>query len=307
MRARSAFTLVELLVAIAIIAILLGLLLPAVQKVRSAAARMNCQNNLKQIALATHNYESARGSLPPGTIFPPDVLTALSVHAALLPYMEQEAIHRRAEDDCRKFPITYLAPPHLGLRTLVKSFQCPADDRQQYRHRTSKGDVVALTGYLGVSGLGDDLYRQSSGGRYTGQPTGMLYAGSATKITAITDGTANTLLFGERPPSPDYLCGWWYSSYAGTVSEPFLPVRALRGIPEASTLGDYYSCAAGPYAYQEGNPSNRCDAYHFWSLHGGGANFAFCDGSLKLVRYSADAILPALATRAGGEVIPGEY
>ena len=228
MRARSAFTLVELLVAIAIIAILLGLLLPAVQKVRSAAARMNCQNNLKQIALATHNYESARDSLPPGTIFPPDVLTALSVHAALLPYMEQEAIHRRAEDDCRKFPITYLAPPHLGLRTLVKSFQCPADDRQQYRHRTSKGDVVALTGYLGVSGLGDDLYRQSSGGRYTGQPTGMLYAGSATKITAITDGTANTLLFGERPPSPDYLCGWWYSSAKRASSNLPQPAIARR-------------------------------------------------------------------------------
>jgi prepilin-type processing-associated H-X9-DG protein len=91
--------------------------------------------------------------------------------------------------------------------------------------------------------------------------------------------------------------------YAAVVSEPFLPVRALRGIPEGSTLGaPYLACPPGPYAYTDGDLKSVCHAYHFWSRHPGGAHFAFCDGSVKFLRYSADAVLPALATRAGGEV-----
>jgi prepilin-type processing-associated H-X9-DG protein/prepilin-type N-terminal cleavage/methylation domain-containing protein len=295
MRKRTAFTLVELLVVIAIIAVLIGLLLPAVQSVRNAASRTQCQNNLKQMALAAHNYESAQGVLPPGIILPPDPLFALNLHVALLPYLEQDPIYQQAVADCRNTPITHLAPQHMGLRTLVKTFQCPADDRQQYRHRTTKGDVVALTGYLGVSGLG--LHQQV-------KPSGVFYAGSKTKVTDISDGSTNTLMFGERPPSPDYLCGWWYMGYAATVAEATLPVQALRGTPEGSTLGaPYYACPAGPYAYTRGDINNNCDAYHFWSTHPGGANFAFCDGSVKFLSYSADAILPALATRAGGETV----
>ena len=92
-------------------------------------------------------------------------------------------------------------------------------------------------------------------------------------------------------------------AYGATVSEAYLPVRALRGTPEGSSLGDYYECGAGPYAYKAGDLLNRCDAYHFWSVHTGGANFAFADGSVKMLRYTADPILAALATRAGGEIV----
>ncbi len=298
MRTRSAFTLIELLVVIAIVALLIGLLLPAVQKVRSAAARMSCQNNLKQIALAAHNYESARGVLPPGNIGSPE-LFALSVHVALLPYLEQDAIYQRALSDCRDYPvIRQMVGLHAGLHTLVKAFQCPADDRQQYRHRTSHGDVVALTGYLGVSGLGSDPLIDRSGIRMSG----VIYGGSRTKVTDITDGTSNTLLFGERPPSPDYESGWWYIFSA--TGGPFLPVRGRALYVDGSVnLPAYKGCPPGPYPYAPGDVNNICDASHFWSVHSGGANFAFCDGSVRFLSYSADSVMPALATRAGGESV----
>ncbi len=291
MRKRSAFTLVEVLVVIAIIAVLIGLLLPAVQKVRGAAARMQCANNLKQIALASHNYESACGVLPPGAILPPDPLYYLNAHVALLPYLEQDSLYRQAQADCETMPITHLAPPHVGLRTLVKAYQCPADERQASLHRASNGVVVALTGYLGVSGVGDE-----------NRPSGVIYTGSRTRLTDITDGTTNTLFFGERPPTPDYLCSWWYMGFAHTASEAFLPVRALRGFPEGSSLGaPYYACGPGPYTFANGDLTSVCHAYHFWSRHPGGAQFAFCDGSVRFVRYEGDPILSALATRSGGE------
>jgi prepilin-type N-terminal cleavage/methylation domain-containing protein/prepilin-type processing-associated H-X9-DG protein len=295
MRTRYGFTLIELLVVIAVIAVLIGLLLPAVQSVRQAAARLQCSNNLKQIALASHNYESAHGALPPGIIPPSEPLFALNVHVALLPYLEQDPIYRQAEDDCRNYPIAHLAPPHVGLRTLIKVYNCPADDRQGWLHRSSKGYVVAVTGYLGVSGLGSDpVYR----------PSGVIYSLSKTRMVDITDGTTTTLMFGERPPTPDYLCSWWYMSYAVVASDPYLPVRAVRGFPDSSTLGaPYAACPPGPYAFTDGDLTSVCHAYHFWSRHPGGAHFAFCDGSVKFLKYTADPILPALATRAGGEVV----
>jgi prepilin-type processing-associated H-X9-DG protein/prepilin-type N-terminal cleavage/methylation domain-containing protein len=292
-RSRAAFTLIELLVVIGIIAILIGLLLPAVQQVRATAARMSCQGNLHQIVLAAHHYESVRGVLPPGTITQPDPLSRLSVHVALLPYIEQQTVYQRSLSDCQGMPINYIAPPHAGLRTLVKVYQCPADDSQQYLHRTSHGDVVAVTGYLGVTGLGTDS---------PNRPSGVLYTGSLIRMTDITDGTTSTLLIGERPPTPDYENGWWYIYSA--VSEPVLAVRGLRQYADSSAnLRAYETCPPGPYPYRDGGVNDICDVNHFWSRHRGGANFAFCDGSVRFVRYEADPILAALATRAGGEVV----
>jgi prepilin-type processing-associated H-X9-DG protein/prepilin-type N-terminal cleavage/methylation domain-containing protein len=294
MRHRSALTLVELLVVIAIMAILLGLVLTAVQSARGAAAQTYCKNNLRQIALAAHNYQVASGALPPGEVLPPSPVAFLNTHVVLLPYLEQGDLYQLAVEDCQNIPIHYSPPPHTGVHTLVKAYQCPADDRQHWLHRTAQGYVVAVTGYLGVSGVGA-----------SDPPSGVLYTGSATKLTDITDGTTNTLLFGERPPTPDYLCSWWYIAYAAVASEPFLPVDALRGHVELYVLGlPYIECPPGPYSYTDGDLVNVCHAYHFWSRHANGANFAFCDGSVKFLPYLiGDNVLAALATRAGGETI----
>jgi prepilin-type N-terminal cleavage/methylation domain-containing protein len=289
---RSAFSLVELLVVISILAILMGLLLPATQKVRAAATAVLCKNNLKQINLACLSYESAHGELPPSIISPPDHMYALNLHVAILPYLEQQSLFDRASQDCKTFPITHLAPPHQGLKTLVRVYQCPADQRQSWLHRTDNGHVVALTGYLGISGVG----------RYP-QSNGVYNLSHTVRITDITDGTSNTISWGERPPTSDYLAGWWYMGYAAVVSEPVLPVRAERGIPEGSTIGAYNSCPPGPYDFVQGDLNNRCDGYHFWSTHSGGAHFGVADGSVRFIGYSANAILPVLATRNGGETV----
>ncbi|VTR91072.1 Uncharacterized protein OS=Planctomyces limnophilus (strain ATCC 43296 / DSM 3776 / IFAM 1008 / 290) GN=Plim_3197 PE=4 SV=1: N_methyl_2: SBP_bac_10 [Gemmata massiliana] len=284
---RSGFTLIELLVVIAIIAVLIGLLLPAVQKVRDAAARVRCTNNLKQISLASLNYEATTRALPPGHAPKSSPLTTLSWLTHLLPHIEQDSVWQQTLSDCASMPITQLAPPHAGLRTPVRAYMCPADSRTTEAHRTRFGLLVALTDYLGVAGAGTD-------------PTnGVLYVGSKVRINDIRDGASNTLLVGERPPSPDYFFGWWYSPSASPVAgQAVLGVGSNKDFHELSTMG----CPDGPYPFQRGKVDDICDAHHFWSFHPGGANFAFCDGSVRFTPYSADRMLPALATRSQGEI-----
>ncbi len=145
---------------------------------------------------------------------------------------------------------------------------------------------VAFTSYLG-----------SSGTSYL-KKNGVLYADSTTRWADVTDGLSNTLLLGERPPSSDFRLGWWYRGwglYKDGTGETVLGVR------ERNFSDDYPTCKPGPYHFDAGT-KGECDLFHFWSFHPGGAHFAFCDGSVKFLRYSADEVLPALATRAGGEV-----
>src|SRR5262249_42670158 len=129
----------------------------------------------------------------------------------------------------------------------------------------------------------------------------VLYLNSKVRLTDITDGTSNTILVGERPPSPDFWYGWWYAGYgqAGTGS-----IDMLLGARERNYGGGYVAqFPSRPHHFQPGNIREQCDVFHFWSLHSGGANFVFGDGSVQFLAYSADSILPALATRASGEVV----
>ena len=119
------------------------------------------------------------------------------------------------------------------------------------------------------------------------------------KLGDITDGTGNTLAIGERPPSPDFILGWWY---AGWGQDQDGEAEMLLGTRTRNRYQRTPQCPRGPYDFAGGKLDNPCDAFHFWSLHPGGANFAFADGSVRFLAYSANSVLPELSTRAGGEI-----
>lgn len=144
-----------------------------------------------------------------------------------------------------------------------------------------------LTSYLGVSGLNSV------------HPTGLLFLDSSVQLQDVRDGTSNTLLIGERPPSGDFRFGWWH---AGKGQRHDGEGDSVLGVRTFSRV-DYYGtkCTLDPYHFAPGLITNPCSFLHFWSLHSGGAHFVLADGSVRFLAYSVDPILPALASRAGGE------
>jgi prepilin-type N-terminal cleavage/methylation domain-containing protein/prepilin-type processing-associated H-X9-DG protein len=289
--ARPGFTLIELLVVIAIIAVMIGLLLSAVQKVREAAARTKCLNNLKQLGLALHSYHDATGTLPPGLSVDADQkkYPYLGWPARILPHVEQAGLWANVESAFASDPdpLTFWGhEPHaVLLRTPVVAFTCPSDGRLPGPNPIP-GYLLAHTSYLGVEGV-DQFSRD-----------GTLFLDSQAKLRAITDGTSTTLLVGERPPSSDFKLGWWYRGW-GQAKEG--SAEMLLGARETNTSRP--TCTPDPYQYGPGRVTELCDAFHFWSPHPGGAHFLFADGSVRFLAYAADPVLPALATRAGGEAV----
>jgi prepilin-type N-terminal cleavage/methylation domain-containing protein/prepilin-type processing-associated H-X9-DG protein len=307
MATRRAFSLIEVLVVIAIIGVLIGLLLPAVQQVRASADRLYCTNSLKQIGLALHNYHDTYKVFPPAikeTYPKPDRLQWISWLTRILPYMEQQALYDNMEEAYKlqgNNPNPFLDPPHQGLATVLTSYRCPADARQyQATYVTAEGQnlTVAFTGYLGVSGTNLRAY------------DGVLYWNSKVRLADIKDGSSNTLTAGERPPSWDLVFGWWYAG-AGQWDYSFGGIRnsgscdVTLGAAElnirSNDIPQTNACPSGPYNFGPGTILNPCDQFHFWSLHSGGSNFLFADGAVRFLTYDAAPLLPALATRAGGE------
>ena len=287
--ARRGFTLIELLVVIGFVGILVGLLLPAVQAMRESGRRTTCTNNLRQVALAVLNFESSFKRLPAG-ITPPTATPyrSLSWLTQILPFADQGPLWDQAREDYAYDPSPYLS--HLGMRTPVSLFACPSDPDSGQAHYTHQYRLVAHTNYLGLNGT--DYLKKD----------GLFFQDSKVRLAEIRDGQSNTLMIGERPPSPDFWYGWWYAGYGQAASgSPDMLLGARERNDGASKLED---CPPGPYRYSRGKQGQPCDTFHFWSYHSGGANFALADGSVHFLAFSADEILPLLATRAGGEVHP---
>ncbi len=329
---RAAFTLVELLVVIAIIGILVALLLPAVQAAREAARRTQCTNNLKQQALALHNfhdsylrfpaahqigdgwYTNVAREDPPGGVSPSGYpiegpFWSWSMHIS--PYLEAQNIKEVAimHDGTaaswpwwQKFgspiPSPDTRPEIMSLKS--KIFHCPSDPRTlyEYRETDSTGTHVAqLTSYLGVNGT--NQFQEANG------QDGMLYVNSSVKMRDVLDGTSNTVFIGERPSSNNLVYGW---QWAGAGDSPYYGTTdVVLGVHERPL-----DPTGSPDYFRPGTVHDELDQhrYHFWSLHPGGGMWALVDGSVRFITYNSSGaqipggtpnILEAMATRNGGE------
>ena len=276
-RRASGFTLVELLVVIAIIAILIGLLLPAVQKVRAAAARLKCANNLKQIGLAFHNYEAGNGSFPPGW-----VQLYHNYVQYLLPYLEQDNVQRQYNFS---YPFDH-ALNQVATSNVLKIFYCAGAPNQSrgpisdYPISESIGAPASIL--MGVPPNPNDPRAQ---GFFIG-------SNRPTRISEVTDGLSNTFMVFEDAGRPEF---WGPGGFGGQTSN-----KQDWSDPENRITVEVVCNSSQVVNCHNGN--------EIYGFHTGGCNFLLGDGAVRFVRESIQPqTFLALFTRAGGEVVIGEY
>ncbi len=337
MRRRPGFTLIELLVVIAIIAVLIALLLPAVQAAREAARRAQCTNNLKQLALAANNYESSNGSFPggsysnynggapssgcvPGAV-PCKYPENFSCFVRMLPFTEQSAMYNAVNFSFTSSNIQNITIAGVKLSALT----CPSDSNLNpitiatTTPGTSFNQVFPtpagtwlqyFSSYAGCTGTFDnggyttyyDTTKAAGCASQKSQFDGVIYNDSTTRIADITDGTSNTFLFGEHchanllvydsaygGSDNSWQSGRWYDCLFGTM----YPLN-LQVPPTSSPLSATSVLGKGNYYY----PTLAT------SLHAGGGNFAFCDGSVRFVKNSINSWQTTVQTTLHTSFIP---
>lgn len=331
---KRAFTLVELLVVITIIGVLVGLLLPAVQAARESARRMQCSNNLKQIGLALHSYNTALESFPPGYIsaYPDSGYIASGIYpgetgpgwgwgAMLLPYLELDNLYAKIN-----FGANITDPTNSVVRmTSLPVFLCPSDDGDRTFTVDKLGDpspysipltdsqgnpvMVAHSNYIGIFGNPEI---SPDPGFLSADPTrdkthrGMFCRNTAVRLASVTDGTSNTLFVSERCSKLAYVT--WTGAVPGGQVPAHVPDPYGWGPegPAVLVLGHTGDASDVP-PHTPNSPVSHVD--NVWSMHPQGANFLMVNGSVRQIN---DTINPqiywALGTKAGGEVITsGEY
>ena len=309
---RRGFTLIELLVVIAIIAVLIGLLVPAVQKVREAANRMACANNLHNLGLALHNYHGANKRFPPGAVGPfanlPQFATLKShaLGAYLLPWLEQEALFRQYS-----WNDSWWDPPNQAVvNTQLAIWQCPSAQANRIRDGSLPtvtpppselfNGTAACGDYAGMGFVHVDLPRSGlidpPGGPRDeqGNYEGVFSVNHARRIAEIVDGTSNTIMMAECAGRPQLWQG-----------RRLDPTRLLSGGPWASrNLLWSRGATANGTAFFGPCAVNCTNDREVYSFHSGGANVVLADGSVRFLRADIGIrVFAALVTRAGGEVV----
>jgi len=286
---RRGLTLIELIVVAAILAALVGLLLPAVQKARDAALRSQCRNNLHHLGLACHAFEATHGYYPRNTVRPRGV-TPLNGQPPGNPSHWGAGTY----ESWLRQVTPYVERPNARTQDIIPLLVCPADPRGPDYSMPAYGFTWYVGVYSNPASFNNGIIVDDS------QRRGPLKV----TVAAVTDGTSTTLLLGERPPPADGQWGWWDSPCC-----PQDGISPVRGDTRIYSSGVNGKCP-DPAVYGHGSVTDNCSFNAVWANHVQGAHFCMGDGSVRLVAFTAGnqsagavTILEALASRNGSEAV----